>query len=71
MTPNRHADIERCAYLFWEREGRPDGKALEHWLRAEREVEAQGNSQVAGPTEPMRPTSQAKRSAKRRDRTPR
>ena len=26
------------AYLIWEREGRPEGRALEHWLVAEREA---------------------------------
>ncbi len=26
------------AYAIWEREGRPDGKDLDHWLRAEAEV---------------------------------
>ena len=24
-----------AAYFLWEREGRPEGKALDHWLRAE------------------------------------
>jgi hypothetical protein len=72
MTPDRHAAIERRAYLLWEREGRPEGKALAHWLRAEREVEAQGNSRAAaGPAEPMRPTAKAKRPDKRRGRMPR
>jgi Protein of unknown function (DUF2934) len=26
------------AYLIWEREGRPEGREVEHWLTAEREV---------------------------------
>jgi hypothetical protein len=26
------------AYLIWEREGRPEGKEVEHWLAAEREI---------------------------------
>lgn len=34
--------VRERAYLIWETEGRPDGRDLEHWLQAEREV-AQGN----------------------------
>jgi hypothetical protein len=71
MTPNHHAEIERRAYLFWEREGRPEGMALAHWLHAEREVEAQGNSQPAAPTEPMQPTAKAKSSRNRPGKMPR
>ena len=26
------------AYLIWEREGRPEGRDVEHWQQAEREV---------------------------------
>jgi hypothetical protein len=32
------AYIQVRAYEIWEREGRPDGKALEHWLQAKREI---------------------------------
>ena len=37
-----HETIERCAYLIWEREGRPGGRALEHWVQAEAELFAAG-----------------------------
>ena len=30
--------IARCAYSIWELAGRPNGKAVEHWLQAEREL---------------------------------
>jgi Protein of unknown function (DUF2934) len=30
-----HKDIEVCAYWIWEQEGRPEGRALDHWLQAE------------------------------------
>ena len=30
--------IAARAYEIWEKEGRPDNKAEEHWLRAEREI---------------------------------
>lgn len=35
------AEVQRRAYLIWERENRPEGKHLEHWLCAEAEVEAE------------------------------
>ena len=35
------AEVQRRAYLLWERENRPEGKHLEHWLCAEAEVEAE------------------------------
>ena len=34
-TPPAQDAIARCAYLIWERAGRPDGRALEHWMQAE------------------------------------
>lgn len=35
--PQPH-EIERHARSIWEREGRPEGRAVEHWLAAEREL---------------------------------
>ncbi len=32
--------IARAAYLLWEREGRPNGRDVAHWLRAERQLMA-------------------------------
>ena len=34
------------SYFIWEQEGRPEGKALEHWLRAQSELEAEALSQI-------------------------
>jgi len=31
--------IRRRAYEIWEREGRPEGQALDHWLKARWEIE--------------------------------
>ena len=28
-------DIAACAYLIWEKEGKPHGRAAEHWFQAE------------------------------------
>jgi hypothetical protein len=36
-THQSHHIAER-AYLIWEQMGRPQGQALEHWLRAEAEL---------------------------------
>jgi Protein of unknown function (DUF2934) len=33
--------IRDRAYAIWEREGRPEGKDQEHWLRAEAEIAAE------------------------------
>ncbi len=32
------AQIKETAYYIWEKEGRPGGHAMDHWLRAESEV---------------------------------
>lgn len=38
MTPEQEAKIRERAYQLWEADGRPDGRHLEHWSRAEAEV---------------------------------
>jgi len=37
----RDDEIRRMAYALWEREGRPEGRALDHWQRAEKTWVAQ------------------------------
>jgi hypothetical protein len=44
--------IRERAYALWEAEGRPEGRALEHWRRAEREVLEEYQS-VAGEEDPL------------------
>ena len=44
-TAVRHEDIARRAYLIWEREGRPEHQAWEHWLRAEAQLREAGHHQ--------------------------
>lgn len=34
-APNRDEEIRLIAYHIWEKEGRPQGRDREHWLRAE------------------------------------
>lgn len=37
--PDREAEIAKRAYAIWELEGRPKGRDIEHWLRAEAELD--------------------------------
>ncbi len=39
MVPEEAIRIR--SYEIWQREGRPDGKAMEHWLTARMELEAE------------------------------
>lgn len=39
-TPSEE-QIRIRSYLIWEREGRPDGKSEQHWLRAKAELDAE------------------------------
>ena len=43
----RFRTISERAYAIWEQEGRPDGKALDHWLQAEAEI---GSEKIIGIT---------------------
>jgi hypothetical protein len=71
MIPDRHAEIARRAYTMWELEGRPAGRDLEHWLRAEaefettRHVQSQATQRVQmgkeGAPKPRRPTAKRTR----------
>jgi len=44
VTTNRpldepaHEEIAAAAYLIWEREGRPEGRGVEHWLKAKAQL---------------------------------
>ena len=47
-----HDRIKTRAYSLWEQEGRPEGRADEHWGRAEAEVIDADTSEEAGPGTP-------------------
>ena len=34
----RPEEVATCAYLIWEKEGRPCGREKEHWLQAETQL---------------------------------
>jgi hypothetical protein len=38
----REEQIRRLAYTIWEREGYPEGRAVEHWLKAETILQSDG-----------------------------
>src|SRR5713226_5894121 len=40
--------IAERAYLLWEQAGRPEGKALEHWLQAEDERSTEPSAETPG-----------------------
>jgi hypothetical protein len=41
IDPELRRRIEEHAYALWETDGRPEGRALEYWLRAEQAVAEQ------------------------------
>jgi hypothetical protein len=61
-TQPTREQIAARAYAIWEQEGRPFGREIEHWLRAERELmPPNGRSQGrAAPPKQARPPRQRK-----------
>ncbi len=53
--------ISARAYALWEKEGRPDGRALAHWLAAERECQALTNEEPPMPASSRSATKRAPR----------
>jgi hypothetical protein len=50
MDPELRHRIEQRAYALWEANGRPEGRALDHWLQAEQEIV---NQSMAGEEDPL------------------
>src|SRR5262245_55201000 len=44
-TKSSNDEIEQIAHSIWEQEGRPDGRSLEHWLRAEEQLRSRNQVQ--------------------------
>jgi len=57
--PPTHEEISACALRIYEMEGRPEGKAMEHWLQAEAQLTSERKAQVTEAT-PKAPKSAAK-----------
>lgn len=51
-------EIAACAHRIYESEGRPQGKAMEHWLQAEAQLIAERKAQAAQAT--AKPSAPAK-----------
>lgn len=47
MNGELESKIRERAHSLWEREGKPRGKHLEHWLRAKSEIAAEFERQKA------------------------
>lgn len=62
--------VQALSYQIWEREGRPHGRDLEHWLQAEAELarEQAKLTAAARATAPQRRTSKTRggKAAKKR-----
>src|SRR5260370_40748375 len=48
VSINESCKIAERAYLLWEQAGRPEGKALEHWLQAEDERSTEPSAETPG-----------------------
>lgn len=44
MSDDLIANVRERAYAIWERENRPEGKHLDHWLCAQAEIQAEQSS---------------------------
>ena len=63
-VPPTHEEIASCAYLIWHLEGRPEGRALEHWLQAEGQlIAAHHHEQWAPPGGAERSASEPEKPA--------
>jgi hypothetical protein len=62
MRATSETRIRERAYEIWKREGLPEGRALDHWLQAEREVAAPAG-RGKQPREAMQSASEAAGSA--------
>jgi hypothetical protein len=51
MNDDREARIRARAYERWERDGRPEGRAEEHWAEAERELDGSAGISNRSPDE--------------------
>lgn len=60
MSQDHDEIIRARAYALWEEEGRPDGRAVENWLRAEDELVRSGLNGVTDEGQPVRTRSRSR-----------
>jgi hypothetical protein len=46
MAEERERLIRERAYTIWQGEGRPEGRAMQHWVRAEAEIDQESNMSI-------------------------
>jgi hypothetical protein len=49
LGPDHESVIRERAHAIWEREGRPEGRELDHWLTAERELRDEHRQRLLHP----------------------
>lgn len=49
MNEDLHQKVRQRAHALWEQAGRPHGQDAEHWVQAEREIAAEGDTQPSAP----------------------
>jgi hypothetical protein len=47
-------DVAKRAFEIWEREGRPEGRDMEHWLQAENELQNEAGKKQKGRRSPSK-----------------
>jgi hypothetical protein len=65
-----HEQITRRAYEIFIERGRPEGRDLEHWLEAEKQLRAKGQTKVQTSAAPVAAASPAQPSASARGMQP-
>src|SRR5215469_16851123 len=68
LTATNEQKVRERAYFIWEREGRPQGKELEHWQAAISELGLETNGANRTATKGVAATSERKPAPSRRSR---
>lgn len=59
-------DVAACAYLIWEKEGRPHGRDAEHWFQAEAMLRAMRASDAEAAKEAAKTATTGKTATRKR-----
>lgn len=66
MQDNRTEQIRQRAYAIWQADGFPEGRDMEHWYRAEREINGSGKKATGEAAPPAAAVAAPKKSAQRK-----
>jgi hypothetical protein len=64
VSTERNTLTQEHAYYIWERQGRPYGRAFEHWLQAERELASNAETKAERDAATAAPPAAKKAGAK-------